>query len=376
MKDQFDEGQADWQAPSAQPSSASSSASWEETPPSIRQGEPRLGNPYSNPHPKPTRHRSRTTPIIATVCTVVMIAAMLLAGFAAFSWRRSTLGGSSVICKPFGDDPAYCIGGIKPVQASGPTLTMSQAGPYFTDAISAMRSADDAVRLAAIGGDLNLLHNKAAAARTVAEHTVQQLAARTWPSDIRTAVNMVILDYQERQSIYANLAANTNREAVDRLAIDGPKSSGAESLIRTQLGLQAAPFAAVPVTITSVKDAGSCEGYDGGNTVTQRCLDVTVTNEVPVAVTDIALRMTLVDPDGTIRSSDAVTAYSDVSDTPIAAGQSVTLEAQIDPSLVQSGSTLTAGRWAVTDTSNQYHSADFGVGWGSQVAALRDFAFE
>lgn len=321
-------------------------------------------NSFINPFPvssdAASPHRMRNI-VIVVVCVVALIGAMIAAGFGTLYWRRRALGGSSVVCQLSGSGRDYCIGGITPVQASGPQLSDSEAGPYFSDVIAPLHTAADAVRLAAVGGDLTMMHEAAVRAQDVANNTVDRLSQRAWPDAMRTAINMIILECQEWQSIYANLATNTNPEAIDYLVFTAVKPSGAEDLVRSHFDLDPTPTPAMPIEITKLEDADECQGSEGDQQVVMRCLNVTVVSKVPVPVTDVSVRMALIDPDGTIRSSDAVVAYFTDFPNTVETGSSVVLQAKIDPSLVKSGSRLSAGTWSVTDAEDQYHDGDFAV---------------
>lgn len=114
------------------------------------------------------------------------------------------------------------------MQPSGERLTLDDAGPYFAKAVDNTYAADDAVRIAAAGGDKDAVHKAAATAHDRAQQAAETLAARTWSKSLTQPIRLVIIEYQERASFHANLMTNRNAEAIDWIAFELFRESGAQ----------------------------------------------------------------------------------------------------------------------------------------------------
>ncbi len=169
---------------------------------------------------------------------LLAVLAMIIAGAAGFAWRRDRQGNPTLLCDSESgrvDALDYCYEGFEPLQPSGERLTLADAGPYFAKAVDNTYAADDAVRIAAAGGDKDTVHKAAATAHDRAQQAAETLAARTWPKSLTKPIRLVIIEYQECASFYANLMANRNAEAIDWIAFELFRESGAQQLIRTTL---------------------------------------------------------------------------------------------------------------------------------------------
>ncbi|MBW3087520.1 hypothetical protein KIH77_02020 [Bifidobacterium sp. 82T24] len=316
-----------------------------------------------------------------------MVMAVLAAAAGGFLWRRSQTGGSVLNCSHQGTSVTakdYCYGGFTPLEPSGERLSETQAGPYFTKAVADTFAADDAVRLAAAAGDTKAVNAAAEKARDAANHAAETLASRTWPGSVTKAMRMVIVEYQARATIYENLTKNSNHEAIDYMAFDQFKDSGAQDLVRATLELDPEPAPALPVAVTAVRDAGDCTAYvmKNGKAVqaTRRCVDFTVTNRTKSAISTILLKFNLLGADGGIRRTNLTAISSSLaedSDNPatIASGASVTVRATLNPKTVESGDRIALTQWSITDTRNDIHMDDITAAQAAASAAVGDFRF-
>ncbi|NEG95315.1 hypothetical protein GFD17_00775 [Bifidobacterium sp. SMB2] len=328
---------------------------------------------------------------------VVIIIASAAGGFA---WRSHALhaktNGSSLNCSSHTgglDAGDYCYGGFTPLEPHGPKLAESQAGPYFTKAVAGTSATDDAVRMAAAAGDVSAVNAAAEKAYDTADHAAKTLAARTWPGNITKAMRMVIVEYQGKAAIYANLRTNRNPDAIDNLALDVFKPSGAQTLVRSMLKLEAEPEPAVPFEIMAVRDAGSCETYDVTTSrptkVQRRCVDITVKSRMPAKVSAVGLQMNLLDADGTVRLTDisalssassSSSSDSDASPNPdespaIEPGGTATVSVYLNPRNVWRGGRIAVSQWSVHDANGKVHLGDFTAKQMTSFAAVNDFRF-
>lgn len=315
-------------------------------------------------------------------------AAMLVAGASGFAWRRYHQGGSALNCSHqtgLADAQDYCFGGFKPLQPSGDRLAPAEAGRYFAAAVEGTYAADDAVRLAAAGGDTDAVNKAAATARDLSQRAAETLAARTWPESLDKPIRMVIIEYQERASIYGNLCTNRNAEAIDWMAFDEFRSSGAQQLIRASLDLPGEPEPAIPVSITGIRDDGECPDriLDGNDEVevTRRCFTVTAGNRTNADISGIILDFNVLGGDGTIRGTGA----SAISSTPldgngdliehggIKQGDTVALTMRIDPELLRDGDRFAPSGWSVEDRRGDHHQDEFTADQSRSFAAVNAF---
>ncbi|PJM74017.1 hypothetical protein CS006_02385 [Bifidobacterium primatium] len=334
------------------------------------------------------RAQARRRRLLALLLVVILI----VSGIGGFAWRshvfHAKTSGSSLNCSSHTgglDADDYCYGGFTPLEPSGPQLTESQAGPYFSKAVAGTADADDAVRLAAAAGDTTAVNTAAEKAYAAADHAAETLAARTWPKNVAKAMSMVIVEYQGRAAIYANLRTNRNVDAIDNLALDVFKPSGAQNLVRSMLKLEAEPEPAMPFEVTAVKDAGSCEAYvataSGDFTKTKRrCVDITVKSRMPAKVSTVGLQVNLLDADGTVRLTD-ISALSSASDSDpdassdIEPGGTATVSVRLDPKNVRKGGRIAVSQWSVHDVNGKVHMDDFTAQQMSSFTTVNDFRF-
>ena len=139
--------QQDWDTPEGQiPPSRESSAIQNAAPRHAESQPPESHNGEADAHLR--RHHRWIAALTAV--------AMLVAGASGFAWRRYHQGGSALNCSHqtgLADAQDYCFGGFKPLQPSGDRLAPAETGRYFAAAVDDTYAADDAVRLAAAGGD-------------------------------------------------------------------------------------------------------------------------------------------------------------------------------------------------------------------------------
>ena len=84
-------------------------------------------------------------------------------------------------------------------------------------------------------GDKDAVHKAAATAHDRAQQAAETLAARTWPKSLTKPIRLVIIEYQERASFYANLMTNRNAEAIDWIVFELFRESGAQSAVRNPI---------------------------------------------------------------------------------------------------------------------------------------------
>lgn len=84
-------------------------------------------------------------------------------------------------------------------------------------------------------GDKDAVHKAAATAHDRAQQAAETLAARTWPKSLTKPIRLVIIEYQERASFYANLMTNRNAEAIDWTVFELFRESGAQSAVRNPI---------------------------------------------------------------------------------------------------------------------------------------------
>ncbi len=107
---------------------------------------------------------------------LLAVLAMIIAGAAGFAWRRDRQGNPTLLCDSESgrvDALDYCYEGFEPLQPSGERLTLADAGPYFAKAVDNTYAADDAVRIAAAGGDKDTVHKAAATAHDRAQQAAE-----------------------------------------------------------------------------------------------------------------------------------------------------------------------------------------------------------
>ncbi|OXN00697.1 hypothetical protein [Bifidobacterium vansinderenii] len=327
--------------------------------------------------------------------SLLVLLAMIAAGVGGFAWHRSRLpGGSALNCSnqtSAKDAKDYCYGGFVPLEPRGPKLSTAKAGPYFSKAVADVYPADDTLRLAAAGGDIKAVHAAAATAKTAADHAAEALAARTWPKSLNKPIRRVILEYQERSAIYANLTTNTNPEAIDWMTYSEFKPSGAQSIVRTALELDSEPDPAMPIEVTGLSDAGSCTGFaiigDDGQDIPRRCVTVHAVSRIPSDVASIGVTFNLLDADGVIRSTEVKTLYSSYDDdgnpVRIHNNDDVTMTLEINPDLPQTGWRLALVGWSVhvNDTADlskdsEIHQDDYTARQIAAATVVNDFRFE
>lgn len=344
--------QQDWDTPEGQiPPSRESSAIQNAAPRHAESQPPESHNGEADAHLR--RHHRWIAALTAV--------AMLVAGASGFAWRRYHQGGSALNCSHqtgLADAQDYCFGGFKPLQPSGDRLAPAEAGRYFAATVDDTYAADDTVRLAAAGGDTDAVNKAAATARDLSQRAAETLAARTWPESLDKPIRMVIIEYQERASIYGNLCTNRNAEAIDWMTFDEFRPSGAQQLIRTSLDLPGEPEPAIPVSITGIRDDGECPDriLDGNDEVevTRRCFTVTASNRTNADISGIILDFNVLGGDDTIRGTGA----SAISSTPldgngdliehggIKQGDTVALTMRIDPELLRDGDRFAPSGWS------------------------------
>ncbi|MBT1177187.1 hypothetical protein JS532_06360 [Bifidobacterium callimiconis] len=336
----------------------------------------------------------RKKPRGSRLVSLLVLLAMVAAAAGGFAWHRSQLpGGSALNCSnqtSAKDSKDYCYGGFVPLEPNGPRLSEAKAGPYFSTAVTDVYPADDALRLAVAGGDLNAIHSAATTAKSAADHAAATLAARTWPNSLDKPIRRVILEYQERSAIYANLTTNTNPEAIDWMTYSEFKPSGAQSIVRTALELDPEPAPAAPIEVTGLTDAGSCTGFaligDDGQEVPRRCVTVHAVSHIPSDVASIGVTFNLLDADGTIRSTEVKALYSSYDDdgkpVRIHNNDTVTMTLEINPDLPQTGWRLALVGWSVhvndgADLSQdpEIHQDDYTAQQIASAAVVNDFRF-
>lgn len=335
--------------------------------------------------------KSRTSRLISLLTLLAVIAA----GIGGFAWHHSRLpNGSALNCSnqtSAKDAKDYCYGGFVPLEPSGPKLSETQAGPYFSKAVADVYPADDTLRLTAAGGNIKAVHAAAATAKTAADHAAEALAARTWPKSLNKPIRRVILEYQERSAIYANLTTNTNPEAIDWMTYSEFKPSGAQSIVRTALELDPEPDPAMPIEVTGLSDAGSCTGFaiigDDGQDIPRRCVTVHAVSHIPSDVASIGVTFNLLDADGVIRSTEVKALYGSYDDdgnpVPVHNNDDVTMTLEINPDLPQTGWRLALVGWSVhvtdsgdPDKDSEIHQDDYTARQIAAATAVNDFRFE
>lgn len=320
--------------------------------------------------------------------SVLVIIAMIAIAAGGFAWHRSRQGGSALNCSSQNsaiDAKDYCFGGFEPLQPSGERLTLTNAGPYFTKAVNSTYAANDAVRLAAVRGDKDAVNKAAAIARDRAQQAAETLAARIWPKSLDKPIRMVIIEYQERASIYKNLSTNRNADAIDWMAFSQFQPSAAQQLIRNTLELPSEPAPALPINITGFDDTGTCTGYnfDTGQAVeaTHRCFTVTAVNRTKAEVSYISLDFKVLGSDGTIRDIGANASSGvqfDKNDNiiehgGIRKGSTVTLNMTIDPSLLRKGDRFMLSTWSVEDIHGDHHQDAFTAAQAQSFSMINDY---
>ncbi|MBT1160306.1 MULTISPECIES: hypothetical protein [Bifidobacterium] len=314
---------------------------------------------------------------------VLLIAVIVLAaGAGGFLFHRARQGGSAVNCSAH-DGIDYCYGGFTPLEPSGERLDMGDASDYFAKAVRPVYPAVDAVRMATLSGDLTVVHNAAKTARDTALQAAHTLAARTWPERLDKPIRVAIIEYQHRASVYGNIITNTNWQAIEDLLFGtlsaARTASDVQRIIRTTLELDAEPEPDIPFDITDAKDAGNCDQLafiDGEErTVTRRCVAISVTSHVPADVPYLALRLNLLDQNGTIVATDLLASTMADVDNPnyIHDGGKVTLTVGINSKLVRSGYRLTASSWSVHTAGDLIVGDDYTAGQSAAVTALNEF---
>ncbi|NEG90367.1 hypothetical protein [Bifidobacterium aerophilum] len=325
-----------------------------------------------------TVRRMRMPRWLALLIAVIVV----VAGAGGFMFHRARQGGSAVNCSA-SSDIDYCYGGFTPLEPSGDKLSMNAASDYFDTAVRPVYPADAALRTAILSGDLDAVHKAAATARDTTLRAARTLAARTWPDQLDKPIRGAIIEYQHRASIYGNVITNTDREAIEDLIFRTLSATRASSdiqrLVRTRLELDAVPEPDAPLAVTAVKDAGECQQLaligDDDRTVTRRCVTLTVVSHVPANVPYLAMRLNLLDADGTTVATDLLASTPADVDDPnyIHDDGTVTLTVGINPRIVRSGYRLAASGWSVHTADDLIISDDYTATQAAAITPLNEF---